>query len=559
MNTLIEYNISYDAQKWDYVPSDDEDYVATKAHDKINSGNKITKDWVQKLEYYVDKYPNYARLKNLLAIAYEQTGNHEGFERTLVETVEKHPDYFFGKSMVAEMALKNNEPQKAFEIMGGFTTLKSMFPDHDVFHPSEIKTYHSLAVEYHSYMRNEEQAILHLQILKKSGIPDDFIRVIAKAGDKFSLFAGLARFNEDREKYNDVETYFHYEDEQTEEAPVFNHPIVEELYTNSLHIGIGLLEQILTLDRQTLIEDLEKVVNDGFYRFEYHWNKEGDIDDNFVIHAIQLLAELRSYDSLELVLELLRQDNEFEEVWFGDMLGCFFLRPLHLLGKERLNELEAFLKEANVNAGGKHNVLETLRDIAVIHPERKQEIAQIIERLLDFYWENKDDEDIIDGSVVPWAVSVATDLRLDYLLPKIKPFFDAELADEMIIGNLKGVEDDFVNPNTFEPLPIFTLEEQYKDWNNSKWTYHFTKEIHSQRIIKEVEKINPERVLMSLYEKAFGKEKRLPVAPVVPLVSAKINRNDKVNVRYLNNGKVINDIKYKKVEADVLAGKCVVV
>jgi Protein of unknown function (DUF1186) len=367
------------------------------------------------------------------------------------------------------------------------------------------------------------------------------------------------KFQEDREKYNDVESYFHYEDEQTEEAPDFNHPIIEELYTNNLHIGIGLLEQILILDRPTLIEDLEKVVKDAFYRFEYHWNKEGDIDDNFVIHAIQLLAELRSYESLELVLELLRQDQEFEEIWFGDMIGSFFLRPLHLLGKERLNELESFLKEANINAGGKHHVLETLRDIAVIYPERKQEVAQIIERLLDFYWENKDDEDIIDGSVVPWTVGIAIDLRLHDLLPKIKLFYDAELADEMVLGNLKDVEKDFAEPNSFEPLPIFTLEEQYKDWDNGKWNYHFTKETISERIKAEISRIDPERVFMSLYEKAFGKEKRVaPAASFMPLVAAKINRNDKVNVRYLN-GKVVSDVKYKKVEEDVLAGKCVVI
>jgi hypothetical protein len=558
MNTLIEYNISSDLQPLDYVPSREENLAAEKAEDKINSGGQITKDFVQKLEYHVDKYPNFPRLKNLLSVCYDIMGDKENSMRILAITMEKHPDYFFGKSMIAQNYIKDNEPKKAAEVMGGFTTLKSMYPDRDVFSPFEIKTYHGLAVEYHSYMRNEEQAIFHLQILKASGIPDNFIHAIADSSERYSLLGSLAKFTEDNEKYNRVQTYFRFEDEQTEEAPVFNHPIIEELYQNDLTIGIGLLEQILTLDRPTLIEDLEKVAKDALYRFDYHCNKgAGDLHDYFVIHAIQLLAELRSYDSLQVVLELLRQNRDFEDTWFGDMIGSFFLRPLHLLGKERLNELEAYLKESKIDWMGKCCVLEALRDIAIINPECKQEIAQIFKRLFDFYWENKDNKDIIDGSVVPRLAGISADLQLHDLLPKIKPFYDSDLADVMIAGGWKDLEGDFADPSTFETLPIFTLEEQYQNWNNHQWIYHFTKEIYSERMKTQMN-IDPEKMFLSLYEKAFGKQTGFSVASTMPLVSTKINRNDKVTVKY-TDGKIINDVKYKKVEADVLARKCEIV
>jgi hypothetical protein len=34
------------------------------------------------------------------------------------------------------------------------------------------------------------------------------------------------------------------------------------------------------------------------------------------------------------------------------------------------------------------------------------------------------------------------------------------------------------------------------------------------------------------------------------------DRNDKVSVKYKADGKIVNDIKYKKVEDDLIAGKC---
>ncbi|MGC4021940.1 MAG: hypothetical protein QM734_08350 [Cyclobacteriaceae bacterium] len=46
---------------------------------------------------------------------------------------------------------------------------------------------------------------------------------------------------------------------------------------------------------------------------------------------------------------------------------------------------------------------------------------------------------------------------------------------------------------------------------------------------------------------------------VMPVKSEKIaNRNDKVNVQY-PDGRVLKDVKYKKVEEDIKNGRCIVV
>ena len=46
---------------------------------------------------------------------------------------------------------------------------------------------------------------------------------------------------------------------------------------------------------------------------------------------------------------------------------------------------------------------------------------------------------------------------------------------------------------------------------------------------------------------------------VMPVKSEKIaNRNDKVTVQY-PDGRVLKDVKYKKVEDDIAAGRCIVI
>jgi preprotein translocase subunit SecA len=45
----------------------------------------------------------------------------------------------------------------------------------------------------------------------------------------------------------------------------------------------------------------------------------------------------------------------------------------------------------------------------------------------------------------------------------------------------------------------------------------------------------------------------------MPVKSEKIaNRNDKVSVQY-TDGKVLRDVKYKKVEDDILNNRCVII
>jgi hypothetical protein len=375
----------------------------------------------------------------------------------------------------------------------------------------------------------------------------------------------MTAINKRLERYKPIEGVFRAADQQTEEAPTFNHALIEELYHNDLSISDVMLDRILVLDRATLIDDLDKVAKDAIFRYNYFQETFDEFDESqqsFVVHAVQLLGELRSYDSLQAILDLLRQDDDFTEYWFSDARETLLLRPLYLLGCERIGELMDFIKEPNICWYNRAQAIETLLDIAIQTPARKAEVIAILENVGDYFWQNREDTTIVDGITLSKLVETFTNLGVD--IANCKRFFDADLVDITFAGDWNDMLDELANPDTLSPRPISTLYEQYAQFQTSNWYYNYhDTELHPTK--KAIFDGYPTNIELSLYEKAFGIEtktpsKNLPIfggTPTSqnPIFDQKIGRNDRVSVKY-KDGRVVADTKFKKVEDDLKNGKC---
>ncbi|NJN77684.1 MAG: hypothetical protein HC803_04600 [Saprospiraceae bacterium] len=98
------------------------------------------------------------------------------------------------------------------------------------------------------------------------------------------------------------------------ERPQYNHEIINELYEYgwTLHKA-NVLPTILALPRQTLIEDLTKVIEDGidnFSEYERLIEEEETLtweNLTFVRHAIYILAEIEATEAKAIIEKLLLQ------------------------------------------------------------------------------------------------------------------------------------------------------------------------------------------------------------------------------------------------------------
>ncbi len=255
---------------------------------------------------------------------------------------------------------------------------------------------------------------------------------------------------------------------QTTEMPEFNHPEIRQLYKDGMRIDRLDIKEILFLPRSTLINDLETILDDVVRRYEYFKNKvekDGrvEVEQTFPIHALFLLTELNATESLDKVLQLLRQDEELLGFWLGDYLTEEIWRTIYQLGNNELKKLKDFVLEPNIYYCARYEVCAAIVQIAFHEPERKPEVVKWIKDVLKFLSNNKENDDLIDSDFIAFTVCDIIQLKATELLPLIKTLFDNELVSTGICGDFKDVEDATINrpERDFNKRKLFNIYDRY--------------------------------------------------------------------------------------------------
>ncbi|MFQ5639164.1 MAG: DUF1186 domain-containing protein [bacterium] len=101
-----------------------------------------------------------------------------------------------------------------------------------------------------------------------------------------------------------------------------------------------------------------------------------------VIHALYLLAELRSHNSLELVLTFLAQKQNVLDYWLHELLDEDVWEVIFAIGHDRLDKLESFVLDQTVNNFSRLSVCTALVQIALHFPEKQSDIIKIFKKVL---------------------------------------------------------------------------------------------------------------------------------------------------------------------------------
>lgn len=109
-----------------------------------------------------------------------------------------------------------------------------------------------------------------------------------------------------------------------------------------------------------------------------------------VIHALYLLAHLKSGRSLELVLAFLGQHQRILDYWLYELLDEDIWEIIFLLGQDNLQQLQAFLLEPKNNDFSKLATITALVQIALHFPDRASEVSEILRKTLQDVNEDPD-------------------------------------------------------------------------------------------------------------------------------------------------------------------------
>ncbi|NJK93838.1 MAG: DUF1186 domain-containing protein [Bacteroidales bacterium] len=260
-------------------------------------------------------------------------------------------------------------------VLGPEMNIAAIYPNRTTFHISEVRSFLWVVFTYYLRTDNLDAASDTLDEIAETISDDSLIesltmQLLAKRMEK-----NMELFKADEAKARNVK-YIAPEIEETFEKPVFNHQEIEYLYTNGMQIDPQIIKTILELPKETLITDLELVISDGISRYAQYSEKD-DYDEPsscFVNHAIFLLTELRSNKSLPVILDVLRQGEDFVEFWFGDSFVECLWECIYHLGGNQLDVLSAYLKEPNRYTYARCIVSEAMAQIALHQPKRRKEI-----------------------------------------------------------------------------------------------------------------------------------------------------------------------------------------
>lgn len=104
---------------------------------------------IPELEKLLQQFPDSRLLMNWLAASYVQTNQVEKAEKVIYSCWEKHPDYLFARTALAEIHLSNGDLVQADAVMEHKWDLKLMYPHRDIFHISEYASMAHVAIRYY--------------------------------------------------------------------------------------------------------------------------------------------------------------------------------------------------------------------------------------------------------------------------------------------------------------------------------------------------------------------------------------------------------------------------
>lgn len=227
------------------------------------------------------------------------------------------------------------------------------------------------------------------------------------------------------------------------------------------------LDRILGIPHPELSQDIEQM---ALWRIGTSLAEIASGKDDYsplLTHCIFFLGELGQGTSLPVILEVLRQNDDFRDYNFGDASGEIFIPTLYLLGKDNLYAFESYLHEPGLCSFARSLLFSAVSMIPHFQPERRTEIIGWFRNLLVFYRKNLPERICCDGTLVGLLMHSLIDMNAVELLPEIKAIYDTGLVDTFPCGDYAEVASEIGKEQKYPEYKAYSLDirERYRQFS----------------------------------------------------------------------------------------------
>ena len=250
------------------------------------------------------------------------------------------------------------------------------------------------------------------------------------------------------------------------------------------------------------------------------------------------LTDLKDEKSFDLMINYLKSDFDLIDDTFNDSIievpPCYFAMFPH-----RIADIVNCLYDKEMNYCIKNTFVDALVQMTIIHKDEKikSEVVEALQNHLKFLSipENRFDF-ALEGSSRTWIdmhnytafiITDLHDLEADLKQNYIESLFEQDVVEEGIFGDLDELSK--IKPEVFR-----FYDSIYN--RNESW----------ERAVQHQERGKRERLAKEILKQRMDKFTKI------------YSRNDKVNVKY-HNGTILKDVKFKKVEDDLIDDKCEII
>jgi len=159
--------------------------------------DKKKSNTIKELNDLIDNYPHIPQFKGLLVTLYDYLGNNQKFVEITEWIIKDHPDYIFGRILLASEYIYKEQFEKVPGILGNPMGLKYLYPFRKEYHISEVVSFYLITTFYFVGIGDLDEANLRLEILKNLkkkysySVTDDDIAQIDFVISKYKINKGI--------------------------------------------------------------------------------------------------------------------------------------------------------------------------------------------------------------------------------------------------------------------------------------------------------------------------------------------------------------------------------
>lgn len=161
--------------------------VKEQINELYHQAQEQPKQAITMLLSLIEQYPDLPKLYNFLSVAYQVLGDRDNARKVLDETLERFPDYLFGRISYANDCLERGELDKVSEIFEGKFELKLLYPERECFHISEVMNFNTLMARYDLARGNRAQAEIRYKLLRQLDPEHPHTQLVGRALAKSRL------------------------------------------------------------------------------------------------------------------------------------------------------------------------------------------------------------------------------------------------------------------------------------------------------------------------------------------------------------------------------------